>query len=189
MNVSGLSHFASSVAAPTVSRSAPSVAADVSGKDHVGQLSRAEAAELAKLKARDREVREHEQAHLSAAGGLATSGASYTYQRGPDGANYAVGGEVSIDTSAGRTPEDTVQRARTIRAAALAPADPSGQDRAVAARAGQMEQQANAEIARQPADQATTAGTSADTTRRSAIERYYAAASAPQGAPDLSVYA
>ncbi len=102
---------------------------------------------IAKLKARDTEVRQHEQAHLAAAGGLAVSGASYTYQRGPNGVNYAVGGEVRIDTSPGRTPEETIDRARTIAAAALAPANPSGADRAVAAQAQQLEQQARAELA------------------------------------------
>jgi hypothetical protein len=103
-------------------------------------------ARIDKLKARDLQVRQHEQAHLAAAGGLATSGASYTYQRGPNGVSYAVGGEVSIDTSPGNTPEETIAKARQIQAAALAPADPSGQDRSVAASAGQMAQKAQAEI-------------------------------------------
>ncbi len=102
-----------------------------------------------KLKARDTDVRQHEQAHLAASGGLATSGATYSYQRGPDGVNYAIGGEVNIDTSAGATPQETIERARTIRAAALAPAEPSGQDRAVAAEAQQMEAKARAELAQQ----------------------------------------
>jgi hypothetical protein len=84
---------------------------------------------------------------MAAAGGLATSGASYTYQRGPNGVSYAIGGEVNIDTSPGATPEETIQRARTIQAAALAPAEPSGPDRAVAAQAQQMEAQARAELA------------------------------------------
>jgi hypothetical protein len=87
---------------------------------------------------------------MAAAGGLATSGASYTYQRGPNGVSYAIGGEVNIDTSPGATPEETIQRARTIQAAALAPAEPSGPDRAVAAQAQQMEAQARAELAQRP---------------------------------------
>jgi hypothetical protein len=110
-----------------------------------------------RLKTRDTEVRQHEQAHLAAAGGMAVSGASYTYQRGPNGVDYAIGGEVHIDTSPGRTPEETITRARTIQAAALAPADPSGPDRAVAAQAQQMEQQARAELAVETAQQATAA--------------------------------
>lgn len=103
--------------------------------------------QVEQLKARDREVRVHEMAHLAAAGGLATSAASYTYQLGPDGARYAIGGEVSIDTSSGNNPEESIRKAQTIRAAALAPAEPSGQDLAVAAQASQMEAQARAEQA------------------------------------------
>jgi hypothetical protein len=110
------------------------------------ELSPDDQARIDQLKARDLEVRQHEQAHLAAAGGLATSGASYTYQRGPNGVNYAVGGEVNIDTSPGRTPEETLDKARRIQAAALAPAEPSSADRCVAARAAQMQQQAQAEI-------------------------------------------
>lgn len=117
----------------------------VAAQDTV-QLSDKAKAQLRSLQARDQQVRAHEQAHLAASGGLATSGASYTYQKGPDGVSYATGGEVSIDVSAGRTPQDTIARATTIRAAALAPSDPSGQDRAVAAAASQMEQQARAEL-------------------------------------------
>ena len=114
-----------------------------------GELSAEALAVIAKLKARDTDVRQHEQAHLAAAGSLARSGASYVYQRGPDGVSYAVGGEVQIDTSPGRTPDETIARARAIAAAALAPADPSGADRAVAAQAQQMVQQALAEQAQQ----------------------------------------
>lgn len=110
------------------------------------QLSEQAKAVVRSMQARDRQVHAHEQAHLAASGGLAISGASYVYQKGPDGVSYAVGGEVSIDVSRGSTPEDTIARAALIRGAALAPADPSGQDRAVAAAASQMEQQARAEL-------------------------------------------
>ena len=98
---------------------------------------------------RDQAVRAHEQAHQSVAGQFATGGASYSYQRGPDGVDYAIGGEVPITLQKGRTPEETISNARTVQAAALAPADPSGQDRAVAAAAGQMASQAQAELATQ----------------------------------------
>ncbi|WP_395399943.1 putative metalloprotease CJM1_0395 family protein [Pseudoduganella sp. UC29_106] len=108
--------------------------------------SQEDQARIDQLKASDTKVRLHEQAHLAAAGGLATSGASYTYEKGPNGVSYAVAGEVNIDTSPGRTPEESLERARTIQAAALAPADPSGQDRAVAARAQQMAQEAQQQI-------------------------------------------
>lgn len=121
--------------------------ADKSSSGH--DLSEEETKEVEKLKARDREVRAHEMAHLAAAGGLANSGASFTYERGPDGVSYAIGGEVKIDTSKGSSPEDTMRRAQIIRAAALAPAEPSGQDRAVAAKAAQMEADARSELAKQ----------------------------------------
>lgn len=116
------------------------------GQTDTVQLSEKAKAIVRSLQARDQEVHAHEQAHLAAAGGLASGGASYTYQKGPDGVDYAIGGEVSIDVSAGRTPEETIARAATVRAAALAPSDPSGQDRAVAAAASQLEQQARAEL-------------------------------------------
>lgn len=91
------------------------------------------------LKARDREVRAHEAAHMSAAGSLARGGPSYTYQRGPDGVSYAIGGEVQIDLSpVPGDPEASARKAQQIRAAALAPAQPSAQDYAVAAQAAQM---------------------------------------------------
>jgi len=123
-------------------------------------LSQEEQAAVRKLKARDTQVRAHEAAHLAAAGGLAISGATFTFQRGPDGVNYAIGGEVSIDVSPGRTPDETIQRARTIQAAALAPADPSGQDLAVAAQARQMEMEARAEQTREQLDARTDGRTS-----------------------------
>jgi hypothetical protein len=109
-------------------------------------LSAAEKKEVQELKARDREVRQHEQAHKSAAGGLSVSGASFEYTTGPDGKRYASGGEVSIDTSGGSTPEETVQKAAQIRRAALAPASPSSQDRSVAAEASRMEMKARQEM-------------------------------------------
>lgn len=109
----------------------------------------AERALVRELARTDREVRAHERAHLAAAGGLARGGAIYSYQRGPDGQLYAVGGEVSIDLAPGATPEETLDRARRIRAAALAPANPSAQDRAVAARASQMALEAQIELAQE----------------------------------------
>ncbi|MBI5545514.1 MAG: hypothetical protein HY901_16640 [Deltaproteobacteria bacterium] len=96
------------------------------------------------LDARDRHVRAHEAAHQSAGGGLA-GGASFSYETGPDGRQYAVAGEVSINVSPGKTPEETIAKAQKVRSAALAPPDPSSQDRAVAAMATQMEAKARLE--------------------------------------------
>jgi hypothetical protein len=104
--------------------------------------------QLRELKATDRKVRDHEAAHQAAGAGL-TGGASFQYVRGPDGKQYAVGGEVSIDVSPAQSPEQTIYKARQIQVAALAPADPSSQDRAVAAAAAQMQVQAQAELNRQ----------------------------------------
>ncbi|HYD78175.1 MAG TPA: putative metalloprotease CJM1_0395 family protein [Paucimonas sp.] len=152
---------ASGAAAPPARSSAASSAKASAPTDTV-HLSDEALAVVRELQARDREVRQHEQAHLAAAGGLAVSGPVYTYQRGPDGVNYAVGGEVSIDVSPGRTPQETIERAQLVQAAALAPADPSGADRAVAMQAQQMEQQAQAELQRQRLEeQAPTAAADA----------------------------
>lgn len=113
-----------------------------------GELSEEEEKVVRELKQRDQEVRAHEAAH-AAAGGQYAGAPTYTYTQGPDGRRYATGGEVSIDLSPGRTPEETAQKADQIRAAALAPADPSGQDRAVAAAAAKMKLEAQAEAAKQ----------------------------------------
>jgi hypothetical protein len=101
---------------------------------------------VAKLRARDTEVRAHEAAHLAAAGGIAAGGASFTYERGPDGKMYAVGGEVPISVQGGNTPEETIAKMRQVAAAALAPADPSPQDYAVASNARSEEMRALQEL-------------------------------------------
>lgn len=109
--------------------------------------------EIRQLEARDRQVRAHEQAHLAAAAGIATGGASFTYQQGPDGKRYASGGEVAIDTApVAGDPRATLLKAEQIRRAALAPADPSTQDRQVAAAATQMAMRARLELQQQATD-------------------------------------
>lgn len=110
------------------------------------QLSEEEQEQVRRLQARDAEVRAHENAHLAAAGGYARGGARYTLQTGPDGRQYAVGGEVSLDVSKEADPRQTLQKAITVQAAALAPAAPSGQDMRVAAKAAMMANEARAEI-------------------------------------------
>ncbi|WP_274600767.1 putative metalloprotease CJM1_0395 family protein, partial [Ectothiorhodospira mobilis] len=110
------------------------------------RLTRAEERMLQALRQRDREVRTHEQAHMAAGGGLVNGGATYSYQQGPDGRRYAVGGEVSIDTSRPADPEEAIRKARQIARAALAPAEPSGQDYRVAARARLMEAEARRDL-------------------------------------------
>ena len=108
--------------------------------------SESELALISELKSRDSEVIAHERAHASV-GGQHTGSPSYSYKTGPDGVKYAVSGEVSIDTSTvPGDPQATLQKAQQIKAAALAPAEPSGQDRKVAAKADQMATQARNDI-------------------------------------------
>lgn len=115
-------------------------------------LTEAELTELQRLKATDQEVRRHEMAHQSN-GGEHTGGVSYEYQRGPDGQRYAVAGEVSVDH--GPVPGDpraTIDKMEQVRAAALAPAEPSAQDRKVAAQASQYLMAARLELAQQQSE-------------------------------------
>lgn len=106
---------------------------------------------VTRLAARDTEVRAHESAHQAAASGLGGA-ASFSYETGPDGRSYAVGGEVPVSLRPGRTPEETIANAQTVRSAALAPADPSAQDLAVAAQATQMEAEARQQQVRERAE-------------------------------------
>lgn len=115
------------------------------GQKNIGELSSEEQRVVNELQAADTNVRAHEAAHMAAGGGL-TSPASYTYERGPDNKMYAVAGEVGISTGEGNTPQESLNKAQTIRRAALAPADPSPQDLKVAAQAASMEMSARAQI-------------------------------------------
>jgi len=122
----------------------------------------AKRAEARELRLRDREVRTHEQAHQASAGPHASSGPQYTYVQGPDGQQYASGGEVSIDVTP--VPDDaqaTILKMEQVRSAALAPADPSAQDRRVAAEASQAASKARTELREEKSeDLSTTGGTS-----------------------------
>lgn len=113
------------------------------------ELAPSELRQLEQLKRRDREVKAHEMAHKATAGQYAKGGASFEYQVGPDGRRYAIGGEVSIDIGKEADPEKTLQKALVIRRAALAPADPSGQDRQIAVQANLMAAEARQEIRQQ----------------------------------------
>lgn len=114
------------------------------------ELTLEEHKQVEELKKRDQEVRLHEQAHLAAAGAHARGGPSFTYQKGPDGKMYAVGGEVPIDLSpVANDPQATIQKAAAIQRAALAPAEPSGPDRQVAAKAAALATKARQELTQQ----------------------------------------
>ncbi|MCL2744508.1 MAG: hypothetical protein FWE67_11720 [Planctomycetaceae bacterium] len=127
------------------------------------ELTEEEKQQIAELKARDAEVRIHEGRHVAVGGPYVTGGPSYTYQTGPDGKKYAVGGEVGIDVSPVKDdPEATIQKMQTVAAAALAPAEPSGQDYKIAAAARQAEAQARAELNSQKQNEAAQATESED---------------------------
>ncbi|OGR59977.1 MAG: hypothetical protein A3J80_01415 [Desulfobacula sp. RIFOXYB2_FULL_45_6] len=117
----------------------------ISGKDQL--FTQAEMKLIKELKTIDTEVRQHEMAHIAAGGKYITSAANFTYERGPDGQNYAVSGEVGINTSPiPGDPEATIKKMRQVKSAALAPADPSSQDLKVAANAASEAAKALSEL-------------------------------------------
>lgn len=133
----------------------PEAANAAAGKDaksaNGAELSDDERRVVDQLKARDREVRDHEQAHARV-GGPYASQPSYSYQTGPDGRRYAIGGEVQIDVApVANDPEATIAKMMIVKAAALAPAEPSSADRRVAAMAEALRNQAQAELTAQSA--------------------------------------
>ncbi len=117
-----------------------------SNKDNT-QLTQEEKVELTKLKAADTKVRAHEAAHQS--GPAASGGASFTYQKGPDGVMYAVAGEVPVRIQTGSTPQESISNLQGVIATALAPADPSPQDLSVASKARVMLMKAQQEFAQE----------------------------------------
>lgn len=113
------------------------------------ELTEEEQAQVRELKARDTEVRRHEEAHARV-GGQYAGQPSYTFQTGPDGKRYAIGGEVPIDLApVPDDPQATIAKMDVVIAAALAPAEPSGQDRKVAALASRQRLEAAADLADQ----------------------------------------
>ena len=143
--------------------------------------------ELAQI---DRKVRAHEQAHRSVGGDL-VRGSSYSYTQGPDGKRYVTAGEVSIDTSPGRTPEETVPKAEHIIRTALAPADPSAQDRAVASKATSMKMEAQSQVNQEKSEEASEAREGQSNPRQArGLEAYSAANNTNENsAPTLQIQA
>jgi len=65
-----------------------------------------------------------------------------------------VGGEVSIDSSpVSGNPGATIRKAQVVRKAALAPSNPSAQDRKVAASASQVESRARVEMSEEESEE------------------------------------
>ena len=147
MMISGLSYYQPlySIESQSVNVTQSSESNEQENSNNQYELTQDQKMQVIELQRRDLEVRTHEAAHMSAGAGL-TTGASYSYQRGPDNKMYAIGGEVGIDTSPGKTPEETLKKAAQIKRAALAPAQPSSADLQVAATATNMELDAKMEI-------------------------------------------
>lgn len=111
------------------------------------ELSEEEKQKVKELKKIDAKVKAHEQAHVAAGGDLVKGRVNYQYQVGPDNKKYAVGGEVSIDIApVPGDPEATIRKMQKVKRAALAPADPSPQDRSIATKASQIEAKARIEL-------------------------------------------
>ena len=120
-------------------------------QEQQAQQEQQEKAQIDELKKRDTEVRTHEQAHANT-GGQYAGAPKYEYTTGPDGKRYATGGEVSIDVSVENSPEDTIRKMQQVKAAALAPAEPSAQDLRVAAEASQKTFEARKELAEEKSE-------------------------------------
>ena len=136
----------------------------------VRELTPEEQRIVSELAQTDRKVRAHEQAHISVGADLVQGGPTFVYATGPDKKRYAISGEVSIDTSPARTPEETIPKAQHIRATALAPAEPSPQDQRVASLASSMEMNARIEVAIQQREQAAESLKGADVASETASE-------------------
>lgn len=119
-------------------------------------LTEEEQAELQDMKSRDEEVRVHEQAHQSA-GGQYASAPHYEYENGPDGKRYVTDGSVNIDVGEESDPQATINKMQVVKRAALAPAQPSAQDRRVYAEASQKEAEARRELNEQRQEEAAAA--------------------------------
>lgn len=141
------------------------------------QLTPDQQREVDQLQATDRKVRAHEQAHIAAGRELITSGPQYTYTYGPDGKQYATGGEVGIDTSPEKKPDANIRKGERIQSAALAPAEPSQQDYSVAAAGSRLEEQGRADKLREEAQAASEAQKHQDQQQRDQAASDQAAAS------------
>jgi len=118
-------------------------------------LNQKEKAIISELEKNERRVLAHEAAHV-AVGGRFTGSPKYTRVLGPDGKNYITGGEVSITVPSSSNPKETIRNMEQVRAAALAPMDPSSQDVNVAAAAANAQAQAAAELAAHHAEWGTS---------------------------------
>jgi len=116
-------------------------------------LSDAEQKEVEQLRRRDQEVKNHERAHASV-GGPHAGAPQYEYETGPNGSRYAINGQVSIDLSAiANNPQATIDKMKQVYRAALAPLEPSSQDRSIASEAQRSINTARTELAKEIAEE------------------------------------
>lgn len=148
----------------TSTTSTDKATADINTADEQAQTAKQQQQvqqQVAELKARDTEVRAHEAAH-AAAGGSTTGAPSFSFKQGPDGVRYAVNGEVSVDVSpVSGDPAATIVKMQQVHAAALAPANPSAQDKRIAAIAASTITKTQAELSA-PNAQPVNASTKTD---------------------------
>lgn len=85
---------------------------------------------LEKFKRTDSKIRSHEQVHATI--GHTTTPIAYTYQKGPDGKMYAVGGNVRFDTSIPNDPKAAAFKLDQLHKAASATSEPSNADNTIA---------------------------------------------------------
>lgn len=88
---------------------------------------------LEKFKRTDAQIKSHEQIHATI--GQTTAPISYSYQQGPDGKMYAVGGHVRLDTSIPDDPKAAAFKLEQIQKAASAPGELSSADANIASQA------------------------------------------------------
>lgn len=131
---------------------------DASPSGNDDDLSKNDEALLQRLKARDAVVRNHEAAHVMAAGGQAGS-PTYTYQTGPDGKRYAIGGSVNISITTTGDPEADAREAKTAQRAAMAAGEASAADVQTASRAAAKASQATQKALANYMDTGTPAST------------------------------
>jgi len=81
---------------------------------------------LSKFKKSDSDIRTHEQIHATI--GHTTAPISYSYQKGPDGKMYAVGGAVRLDTSIPDDPKAAQFKLDQLKRASNGPSDLSSSD-------------------------------------------------------------
>ena len=138
---------AAETAATSGPRSAYEIRKPEIARDPV-DLTAEEKTAVDRLRQRDAQVRQEEQAYAGSAGAAAAP-IIYTYATGPDGRQYAVGGEVSVRLSnPSGNPVQYAHAAARLSAAANAAVNPSAADLSAAHKGYQAISAALAEVHR-----------------------------------------